>query len=188
MRQREQRERERERERAERKKNEIRENKIKDFRNKQDIGLFLDLLSVFKYEKCYLEKTIESLNEDTIIDKFGKIKDSYSENIQIINETLFEPKDNMSKISDNCIRKLILLLLFNEKESDKRDAVFRNIYDLNKYKYLLFDILLYFNEYFGQDIKFENQDIYKEFVVYSIKEGKYLRSLSYLRGIYRQNF
>ena len=43
----------------------------------------------------------------------------------------------MSKISDNCIRKLILLLLFNEKESDKRDAVFRKIYDLNKYKYLL---------------------------------------------------
>ena len=28
-------------------------------------------------------------------------------------------------------------MLFNEKESDKRDAVFRKIYDLNKYKYLL---------------------------------------------------
>ena len=58
---------------------------MKDFRNKQDIGLFLDLLSHFKYESSYLEKTIEALNEDTIIEKFGKIKDSYSANIQITN-------------------------------------------------------------------------------------------------------
>ena len=62
-----------------------REKKMKDFRNKQDIGLFLDLLSHFKYESSYLEKTIEALNEDTIIEKFGKIKDSYSANIQITN-------------------------------------------------------------------------------------------------------
>lgn len=38
-----------------------REKKMKDFRNKQDIGLFLDLLSHFKYESSYLEKNYRSI-------------------------------------------------------------------------------------------------------------------------------
>ena len=51
---------------------------------------------------------------------------------------------------------------------------------LEKFMTLINISIYYCNEYFGQDIKFENQDIYKEFVVYSIKKGKYLRTLSYL--------
>ena len=43
------------------------------------------------------------------------------EKIQIINETIFERQDNMEKISDKCIRKLIISLFFNENESEKRD-------------------------------------------------------------------
>ena len=155
------------------------EKKIKDFRNAQDIGMFLELVTEFKYEGSYLEKTIEALNEDTIIEKFGKIKDCSSQNIQIINETIFDRKEGMREISRNCIRKLILLLLFNEK-SDKRDKLFGKIYSIQSYQKLLFDILLDHNEYFGEDIKFENQDIYKKFVLESINEGKYLRTLNYL--------
>jgi len=58
--------------------------------------------------------------------------------------------------------------------------VFRKIYDMKKYQKILFNILLYCDKYLGPDIKFENQDIYKEFVSYSISEGKYLRTLNYL--------
>ena len=72
------------------------------------------------------------------------------------------------------------LLLFNEKESEKRNIVFRKIYDMKKYQKILFNILLYCDKYLGLDIKFENQDIYKEFVSYSISEGKYSRTLNYL--------
>ena len=43
-----------------------------------------------------------------------------------------------------------------------------------------YNILFYCDKYLGPDIKFENQDIYKEFVSYSISEGKYLRTLNYL--------
>ncbi len=67
------------------------------------------MLIDFKYESSYLEKTIEALKEDTIIEKFGKMDINSGEKIQIINETIFERQDNMDKISDKCIRKLILL-------------------------------------------------------------------------------
>ena len=156
------------------------ESKIKNFRNNQDIGLLLDLLIDFKYEMKYLIKTIEALNEDTIIEKFSKININAGGKIQVINEIIFDRPDNLKNISDNCIRKLIILLLFNEKESNKRDSVFRKIYELNMYKNILFDILLYCDKYLGPDIKFENQETYKEFVFYSINEGKYLRTLNYL--------
>ena len=86
------------------------ENKIKSFRNSQDIGFFLDLLIDFKYESSYLEKTIEALNEDTIIEKFGKMSINSGEKIQIINETIFERQDNIEKISDKCIRKLRIIV------------------------------------------------------------------------------
>jgi hypothetical protein len=71
-------------------------------------------------------------------------------------------------------------LFFNEKESEKRDMVFRKIYDMKKYQKILFNILLYCDNNLGPDIKFENQDIYKEFVSYTILEGKYLGTLNYL--------
>ena len=71
-------------------------------------------------------------------------------------------------------------MFFNEKESEKRDMVFRKIYDMKKYQKILFNILLYCDKYLGPDIKFENQDIYKEFVSYTILEGKYLGTLNYL--------
>ena len=67
------------------------------------------MLIDFKYESSYLEKNIEALNEDTIIEKFGKMSINSGEKIQIINETIFGRQDNMEKISDKCIRKLILL-------------------------------------------------------------------------------
>ena len=156
------------------------ENKINNFRNNQDIGLLLDLLIDFKYDMEYLVKTIEALNEDTIIEKFSKLNISSGGKIQVINEIIFDRPDNLKHISDNCKRKLIILLIFNEKESYKKDSVFRKIYDLNIYKNILFDILLYCDKYLGPDIKFENQETYKELVLYSIKEGKYLRTLNYL--------
>ena len=86
------------------------ENKIKSFRNSQDIGFFLDLLIDFKYESSSLEKTIEALNEYTEIEKFGKMNINSGEKIQIINETIFERQDNIEKISDKCIRKLRIIV------------------------------------------------------------------------------
>lgn len=59
----------------------------------------------------------------------------------------------MKEISESSIRKLILTLIFNEKDSNKRDELFRKLYDLNIYKNLLFDILLYCHKYLGPDIK-----------------------------------
>lgn len=105
------------------------------------------MLIDFTYESSYLEETIEALNEDTIIEKFGKMNINSGEKIQIINETVLERQDNMEKISDKCIRKLIILLLFNEKESEKREIVFRKIYDMKKYQKILFNILLYCDKY-----------------------------------------
>ena len=54
-------------------------------------------------------------------------------------------------------------------------------YNGTNYKNLLFDILIDHNEYFGQDIKFEEKYIQKEFVEYSIKKGKYTRTFNYLK-------
>ena len=67
------------------------------------------MLIDFEYESSYLEKSIEALNEDAIIEKFGNISINSGEKIQIINETIFGRQDNMEKISDKCIRKLIIL-------------------------------------------------------------------------------
>ena len=54
-------------------------------------------------------------------------------------------------------------------------------YNGTNYKNLLFDILIDHNDYFGQDIKFEEKYIQKEFVEYSIKKGKYTRTFNYLK-------
>ena len=68
------------------------------------------MLIDFKYESSYLEKTIEALNEDTKIEKFGKMNINSEEKIQIINEAIFERQDNIEKISDKCIRKLRIIV------------------------------------------------------------------------------
>ena len=138
------------------------------------------MVTEFKYDSYYLEKTIEALNEDTIIEKFDKIKDSKNQNIKIINEIIFVCKDNKKKKNENYLRKLTLILLFNEKSNNKMDEVFGKICEIKKCKNILFSVLLDFNEYFGQDIKFENKDIYKEFVIYSINKEKYISTLNYL--------
>ena len=68
------------------------------------------MLIDFEYESSYLEKSIEALNEDAIIEKFGNISINSGEKIQIINETIFGRQDNMEKISDKCIRKLRIIV------------------------------------------------------------------------------
>ena len=67
------------------------------------------MLIDFKYESSYLEKTIEVLKEDTIIEKIGKMNINSGEKIQIINEAILERQDNMEKISNKCIRKLRII-------------------------------------------------------------------------------
>ena len=61
-----------------------------------------------------------------------------------------------------------------------RKKIFKKIYEIDKYKDILFDILLDYNNDFGKEITFDNVDIYRDFVKCFIYKGKYLLSLNYL--------
>ena len=155
------------------------ENKINDFRKNQNFSQFLDLIYEFSGDIYYLRKTIEVLDEDTLVKKYTDLKENANENMSIIKNTIYTGLKK-NEINNNCIRKLILLLLFNEKSNQKGEEVLNKIYEYKIYLDLLFDILLDYDEYFGKDIKFENKAIYKKFVEYALNKGKYLKTLKYL--------
>ena len=133
----------------------------------------------FSGDIYFMRKTLEVLDEDTLVKKYADLKEKSNANISIIKNTIYTKQKN-SEINNNCIRKLILLLLFNEKSKQKGEEVLDKIYENKIYLDLLFDILLDYDEFFGKDIKFENKTIYKNFVEYALNKGKYLKTLKYL--------
>ena len=170
---------ERERQRRIEQENKRRDEKINYFRENQDISEFLRLIKEFTEigEFEYVKKTLEALNENKIIEKYKHLEKASESNLQIINETIQTNKN----ISTDCLRKLAIILLCYEKNRNKCDDVLKK-FEKKSLKDLIFNVFLDYSKTFGNDIQFENKNVYKEFVDYSIKNGKYLESLDYLYG------
>ncbi len=179
--------RERERRRQEEVKRKERERRIKEendryinkLRQEQDISFFLTLITKYtdEYKYDYLIKTLEALNENAIKEKYNTIKEACKGKITLIENTLYN--ENRKGISSDCLRKLTLLLLFYQQNSNRCDLVFKKFLEKVDLKELIFNILLDYGENFGNSIKFENEQCYKEFVDYSLQKGKYVQSLKY---------
>jgi hypothetical protein len=123
-------------------------------------------------------KTLEALNEDKVIKNYKDFKSASDGKIQIIREAINED----TQFSSNCQRKLVILLLCNEKNNGTCDQIFGTLVNKNEnYKKLVFNILIDYSKIFGQDISFKLKDgeIYKQFVEFSIGRCEYLKSLDY---------
>ena len=166
---------EEERRENERKIREKNENDINKFRNDQNIAKFLELIERFSDDCNYMRKTLEALDEDKLIKNYKDFKDTSQGKIEIIKEAIKEDND----LNNNCQRKLIIILLCNEKNKGTCDRILEILVDDSNKKKLLFNILLDYNKIFGEDIKFKRDGIYKEFVDYSLEVGKYMESLDY---------
>ena len=168
-------------EKEEREKKE-KETKIQQLRDSQDITAFLNLIKEFRnnYDYEYLKKTLDAFNEKEIVKKYNYIKEEFSSHIQLISEIIFY--DNIDKIGSDCLKKLMIILLFYEKLKDNIEDVVKKSLEKPKLKDFIFDIMLDYSELFGEDIKFVNVgiNVYKEFVDYSISKGLYSKSLKYL--------
>ena len=166
---------EEERREMERKRREKNEYDINKFRNDQNIAKFLELIERFSDDCFYMRKALEALDDDKLIKNYKDFKDKSQGKIEIIKQAIKE--DN--NLNNNCQRKLIIILLCNEKNKGTCDRILEILVDDSNKKKLLFNILLDYNDIFGEDIKFKREDIYREFVKYSLEEGKYMESLDY---------
>jgi hypothetical protein len=122
-----------------------------------------------------MRKTLEALDDDKLIKNYKDFKDKSQGKIEIIKQAI--KQDN--SLNNNCQRKLIIILLCNEKNKGTCDRILEILVGNSNKKKLLFNILLDYNKIFGEDIKFKREDIYKDFVKYSLEEGKYMESLDY---------
>ena len=144
---------------------------IDSFRNSQDISLFLELIERFNYDEENMINTLEAISEESIIKKYESFKKESEGKLIIIESIIYGDY----KISSDCQKKLITILLCYEKNKNKCDTVLQKLIDKNNNtkKELLFDILLYYSNVFGKDVHFDDNNIYKEFVNYSLKKNKY---------------
>lgn len=166
----------REEEKKIKEKEEENKKEIKRFRDSQDIALFLELIEKYNDDLNYLEKILEALDEKEVVKKYEVFEYKIKGKIQIIRAVVYGEK----KLSLNCERKLIIILLCIEKINNKCDDVLDNMYRLGSNKIeLLFSVLLDYSKEFGKDVHFNNDEIYEKFVDYSFKEKKYLESLDY---------
>ena len=176
-----------ERRRLEEEKRKERDRRIKEendrninrLRQEQDISFFMKLLSKYtdEYKYEYLIKTLEALNENAIKEKYNTIKEACKGKRTLIENILYH--ENRKGISSDCLRKLTLLLLFYQQNSNRYDLVFKKFLEYDELKKLIFNILLDYGDNFGNSIKFENEKCYEEFVDYSLQIGKYAQSLKY---------
>ena len=168
------------RERIERERREREEklNAINKFKQNQNIADFLSLISKFNDESQYLVKTLEALNEDKVIKNYKDFKNASDGKIEIIREAINE--ENL--FSSNCLRKLVIILLCNEKNNGTCDKIFEELVNKNdNFKKLLFNILIDYSDIFGPDISFKLKDgeIYRQFVKHSLGVTEYQKSLNY---------
>ena len=155
--------------REEEKKIKEEENKkeIKRFKDSQDIALFLELIEKYEDDLNYLEKILEALDEEEVVKNYKVFEYKIKGKIQIIKAIVYGEK----KLSLNCERKLIIILLCMEKINNKCDDVLDNMYRLGSNKIeLLFSVLLDYSKEFGKDVHFNNDEIYEKLVDYSFKE------------------
>ena len=170
---------EQEQKRIEMEKKEEKEKEIKRFRESQNISLFLTLIEKFDDDLYYLGKTLEALDEEAVIKNYEAFKGKIRSRIQIIKNRVYGDY----KLSPDCEKKLVIILLCIEKNNYNCDDVLERLVKIgsNK-KELLFNILLEYSKEFGKDVYFRNEEIYEEFVDYSLKNKKYLESLDYKNG------
>ena len=83
-------------------------------------------------------------------------------------------------MSENCHRKLIIILLCYNKNIRKWDDILKNLVKKgsNKKK-LIFNILLDYSDVFNLDVNFNENILYREFVKFALENGKYLESLKH---------
>ena len=156
-----------------REKNELDINSLKE---KQNISLFLELLEKFYYDKNYLSKIFDAIEENTLIKKFEILINNWKGNIQIIEDIL----NRNTNIEKSSVKKLALILLCYGKYNNTCNKVFKNLIQKNvDLKLIIFDILLGYSKIFENDIFIENHETYKEFVIFSIEKGKYSEVLDY---------
>ena len=155
------------------------EGEIKRFRDSQDIALFLGLIERFNNDLDYLGEVLEALDEEAVVKKYKAFEGKIEGKIQIIKARVYGDY----KLSLNCERKLVIILLCIEKNNFKCNDVLEKIVNMgsNK-KELLFSVLLDYSKEFGKDVYFKEDEIYEEFVDYSLKNKKYLESLDYRSG------
>ena len=153
------------------------EDDINTFRENQNIFYFLELIQRFENENTYLVNTLDALNEFKIITNYKDFKAASQGKIEIIRKTIYE--DN--KLKPECQRRLIIVLLCNEKNNGKCDKLFENLVNKgSEKKELLFDVLLDYGAFFGEDVHFRDIKIYEEFVEYSLNNNnKYKYTLDY---------
>ena len=120
----------REEEKKKKEKEEENEREIKRFRDSQDIALFLELIEKFKDDLIYLEKILEALDEKEVIKKYKVFEDKIQGKVQIIKAIVY----GEYKLSLNCERKLIIILLCIEKNNNKCDDVLEYMYKLGSIK------------------------------------------------------
>ena len=168
----------REREERERRKKEENLNAINKFRSEQNIADFLILIERFSDDLTYLIKTLEALNEDKVISNYKDFKGTSDGKIQIIKEAIFGDE----QLSSNCRRKLVIILLCNEKINGSCDQIFEKL--IKKGDKLIFNILIDYSNIFGADISFKLKDgqVYKKFVEYAMERSEYLKSLDYRKN------
>ena len=164
----------------ERKKQEKNLNAIKKFQNNQNINVLLKLMKRFNNDSNYFNKILEVVNEDILIKAYFIFKNEFQIIFDNIN-MIFENDYNNN--NPNYQRKIILMILCNEKITDNNcDLIVEKLIHKNcDKKELIFNILLDYNMIFGNDIHFNDFNLYKQFVEYSLKIKKYKKSLEYLK-------
>ena len=104
------------------------------------------------------------------------MKRSCEGKIQIIRTAIYGDV----QLSENCQRKLIIILLCYNKNIRKCDEILNNLVKKgsNKKK-LIFNILLDYSDVFNLDVNFNENILYRELVKFTLENGKYLESLKY---------
>ena len=139
----------------------------------------MELIERFNNDLDYLVEVLETLDKEVVVNKYKAFEVKIEGKIQIIKARIYGDY----KLSRNCKRKLVIILLCIEKNNFNCDDVLEKIVNMgyNKKK-LLFSVLFDYSKEFGKDVYFKEDEIYEEFVDYSLKNKKYLESLDYRSG------
>ena len=127
---------------------------IKIFRDSIDIALFLELIERFNDDLDYLVEVLEALDEKEVVKKYKAFEGNIEGKIQIIEARVYGDYN----LSQNYIRKLIILYCFVSKKKFNCDDILKKIYNVgsNK-KELLFNVLFDYSNEFGKDVYFKDE-------------------------------
>lgn len=112
----------------------------------------MGLIERFNNDLDYLGEVLEALDEEAVVKKYKAFEGKIEGKIQIIKARIYGDY----KLSLNCERKLVIILLSIEKNNFNCDDVLEKIVNMgsNK-KELLFSVLLDYSKEFGKDVYFK---------------------------------